>query len=214
MYVLYGRAGWGSALVEAQLAWHDLPYRLEPVADLFADAASRTRLAPLNPLAQIPTLILPDGSVMTESAAITLLFGDLASERNLVPPPGASPRPAFLRWLVFLVANLYPTFTYADDPARFVEVEAARAPFHAAVDAYRERLWRIVEEAARAPWFLGEAFSALDIYLAVLTRWEPRRAWFAAHCPRLSAIAARADSEPRLAEVWRSNFPPGEEAST
>ena len=30
-YKLWGRAGWGSAIVEAQLAWYGLPYTLEPV---------------------------------------------------------------------------------------------------------------------------------------------------------------------------------------
>ena len=34
-YKLWGRAGWGSALVEAQLAWYGLPFTFEPVGDLF-----------------------------------------------------------------------------------------------------------------------------------------------------------------------------------
>ena len=33
------------------------------------------RLRKVNPLAQVPTLEMPDGSVMSESAAITLLLG-------------------------------------------------------------------------------------------------------------------------------------------
>lgn len=210
MYVLYGRAGWGSALIEAQLAWYDLPCRFEPIGDLFADAAARDELGRLNPIAQVPTLLLPDGALMTESAAITLVLGDRPGGRSLVPPPGAPTRASFLRWLVFLVTNVYPTFTYADDPARFVALEAARAPFHAAVEAYRKRLWQIVDQAAAQPWFLGDTFSALDIYVGVMTHWRPRRAWFAEHCPRLAAIAHRADAEATLAEVWRRNFPPGQ----
>lgn len=210
MYVLYGRAGWGSALVEAQLAWYNLPYRTEPIGDLFADAAAREQLGRLNPIAQVPTLLLPDGTLMTESAAITLLLGDRPDARSLVPPPAAASRASFLRWLVFLVANIYPTFTYADDPARFVAIEAARAPFQAAVEAHRKRLWQIVEQAAAHPWFLGDTVSALDIYVGVMTRWRPRRAWFAEHCRHLTAIARQADAEAALAEVWRRNFPPGQ----
>lgn len=210
MYVLYGRAGWGSALTEAQLAWYGLPYRLEPVGDLFADASAREQLERLNPIAQVPTLLLPDGTMMTESAAITLLLGDRPDGRSLVPPAGAPTRASFLRWLVFLVANIYPTFTYADDPSRFVAIEEARAPFRAAVEAYKLRLWQIVDQVAAQPWFLGDTFSALDIYIGVMTHWRPRRAWFADHCPHLSAIAGRADAESALAEVWRRNFPPGQ----
>lgn len=206
-YTLWGRPGWGSALVEAQLDWYGLPFTYEPVGDLFKDPDAKTRLETVNPLAQVPTLVLPDGSVMSESAAITLLLADVTGSDALVPGPGAKERAAFLRWLVFLVANIYPTFTYADDPARFVSVNNARDPFRAATDAYAQRLWRQVESAAGAPWFLGERFSALDIYLGVMTRWRPRRGWFETETPRLFAIARKADARPELKETWRRNFP-------
>jgi len=160
-------------------------------------------------VAQVPTLILPDGQVMTESAAITLYLADIAGHAELVPAPGDAIRPAFLRWLIFLVANIYPTFTYADDPARFVPTAAAQKGFRANVDAYAQRLWRQVDASVGQPWFFGERFTALDIYIGAMTRWRPRRAWFAAECPRLHAIGVGVDSEPRIATVWRRNFPSG-----
>ncbi|MBM3650828.1 MAG: glutathione S-transferase family protein [Alphaproteobacteria bacterium] len=206
-YKLYGRAGWGSALVEAQLVWYGLPFEFEQVDDLFKSPEARAKLETVNPLAQVPTLVLPDGGIMSESAAITLLLADIAGRDSLVPAAGARERPKFLRWLVFLVANIYPTFTYADDPSRFVSVNAARDPFRAATEAYAQRLWRQVEREAGSPWFLGERFSALDIYLAIMTRWRPRRGWFETETPRLFAIARRADQVPALAQVWQRNFP-------
>jgi GST-like protein len=209
MYTLYGRKGWGSALTELQLAWYGLLYRLEAVDDLFGSEAARRELAKVNPVAQLPTLVLPDGTVMTESAAITLHLADVTGSTDLVPPAGDPARPQFLRWLIFIVANIYPTFTYADDPARFVTGEAAQKAFRASVDAYAIRLWRMMEDAAVGPWFLGGRFSALDIYIAVMTRWRPRRAWFAENTPRLSAIALAAEAQPRLAEIWARNFAEG-----
>ncbi len=207
MYKLYARPGWGSALVEAQLAWYALPYETEDLDDLFQSAEARSRLAPSNPLTQVPTLVLPDGQIMTESAAITLHLADATGSSDLVPAAGEAARPAFLRWLVFMVANIYPTFTYADDPARFVPGEAAQQGFRENVDAYAQRLWAQVEHHAGAPWFLGNRFSALDIFLCVMTRWRPRRAWFEANRPRLYAIAASADAETRLGAVWFRNWP-------
>jgi len=204
-YTLWGRPGWGSALVEAQLDWYGLPFDYETVGDLFKDPDAKARLQKVNPLAQVPTLVMPDGTVMSESAAITLLLADVTGSEQLVPGPGAPERAAFLRWLVFMVANIYPTFTYADDPARFVAVNAARDPFRAATDAYAQRLWRQVESAAGAPWFLGERFSALDIYIGVMTRWRPRRGWFETEAPKLFAIARKADQRPELKETWRRN---------
>jgi GST-like protein len=207
MYTLYGRPGWGSVLVEAQLVLYGLPFTMETVEDLFASPAARERLERVNPVAQVPTLLLPDGGVMTESAAITLYLAEIAGSDALVPPPGDRLRPRFLRWLIFLIANLYPTFTYADDPARFVTGETAQAAFRDSVDAYAGRLWSMVEQECQDPWFLGGRPSALDIYVAVMTRWRPRRPWFAAQCPRLHAVALRTDARPDLAAVWQCNFP-------
>ncbi len=206
-YKLYGRAGWGSTIVEAQLVWYGLAFTFEPVGDLFKEPDARTRLEKVNPLAQVPTLVMPDGGIMSESAAITLLLADLTGKETLVPGAAAPERATFLRWLVFIVANIYPTFTYADDPARFVSVNSARDPFRAATDAYAQKLWRQVDGAAGAPWFLGERFSALDIYLDVMTRWRPKRGWFESETPRLFTIARRADQKPELTSVWARNWP-------
>jgi GST-like protein len=208
-YKLWGRAGWGSTIVEAQLVWYGLPYAFEPVGDLLRDTDAASKLVKVNPLAQVPTLEMPDGAVMSESAAITLLLADITAKDSLVPGATAKERAKFLRWLVFVVANVYPTFTYADDPARFVSVNAARDPFRAATDAYAQRLWRQIEREAGSPWFLGERFSALDIYIGIMTRWRPKRGWFETETPHLFAIARRADQVPELAEVWKRNFPSG-----
>lgn len=205
-YTLWGRPGWGSTIVEAQLELYGLKYAYEPVEDLFRTPGAREKLEKVNPLAQVPTLVMPDGSIMSESAAITLLLADITGSDTLVPGAGAPERAKFLRWLVFLVANIYPTFTYADDPARFVSVNAARDPFRAATDAYAQRLWQQVEREAGTPWFLGDRFSALDIYVDVMTRWRPKRGWFEIETPRLFAIARRADALPELANVWKRNF--------
>lgn len=203
--ILYGELGWGSMFVEAQLDWYGLPYRFESVGDLFASAEARDALARLNPVAQVPTLVLADGQVMTESAAITLYLADVTRNDSLVPGPDALERLAFLRWLVYLVANIYPTFTYGDDPSRFVALETAREGFRTATDSYAERLYTVLDAEAATPWFLGTRFSALDIYIAGMTHWRPRRPWFAAHCPKLAAIAGAADALPQLAYCWERN---------
>jgi len=207
MYTLFGRPGWGSVLVEAQLAWLQLPYKVEEVDDLFESESAREKLRAINPVAQVPTLLMPGGAVMTESAAITLHLADVTGSDALVPLAGEAERGRFLRWLIFLVANIYPTFTFADDPRRFVTGEEAQRAFRQSVDSYERGLWRMVEETSATRWFLGQRFSALDIFIAVMTRWRPRRAWFAEHCPRLAAIAERVDALPELSEVWRRNFP-------
>ncbi len=204
---LYGKRGWGSALIEAQLAWYRLDYDFHEVGNLFTSIEARQMLAEVNPLAQVPTLVLPDGSIMTESAAITLYLAEVAGEDSLIPPPGSTERQAFLRWLVYIVANVYPTYTYGDEPSRFVSGAAAQDDFKQHVDDYRKRLYSVFEDHAGTPWFLGGRFTAIDIYACVLTHWEPGREWFEAHTPKLIAIAAGAGAVDTLQECLQRNFP-------
>lgn len=90
-------AGWGSTLIKAQAAACGLPLDLVEVADLFEDTGARAALAEVNPVAQLPTPMLDDGRIMTESAAITLHPADLTGSDLLVPRPRAEERATFLR---------------------------------------------------------------------------------------------------------------------
>ena len=210
-YILHGHTGWGSVLAEVQLAWYGIDFDFADVGDTFEDAAARQKLASLNPLAQVPVLILPDGQVMTETAAITLHLADATGSHDLVPAPGDPTRPRFLRWLVFIVANIYPTFTYGDVPAplrsRRERLKRVSAPISKTMP---KQLWTMVEAEAGAPWFLGERFSALDIYLSAMTRWRPNRPWFEAHAPKLVAAADRCSDLPKIKPVLLRNYPPEE----
>jgi GST-like protein len=203
-YTLFGQPGYGSALVEAAMTLCDLPYTFETVK-MTGSAVAREKLTRINPLGEIPTLVLPSGQTLTESAAIMLHLADLAPGAGLVPLAPGKTRTAFLRWLVFLVAAVYPTFTYGDFPSRFVSAKTTQDELRAATDALRLRQWSQFEAAINPePWVLG-GFTALDIYVTVMVHWRPRRSWFAANCPKLDAIASAALALPKLKKVWERN---------
>lgn len=205
-YTLYAAKGGGSMIAEAAFELARLPYRVEWV-DWAQVGPGSDVLGPLNPLGQVPTVVMPDGAVLTESAAMVLLAAELAPEAGLAPPPGDPARALFLRWLAFLNAAVYPTFTYGDDPARWVEGdEASAARLRRATDAHRERLLAWLDrDVVRSPWFLGDRFSILDLYVWAITLWRPGRAWFAEHAPRLHGIALAAESLPAVAAVSARN---------
>jgi GST-like protein len=205
-YVLIAANGAGSMIVEAGLELSGMPYRLE-IIPYDAPGPERDRLLTLNPLGQFPTLIMPDGAVMTESAAILLHLGDVAPSAGLAPPADAPERAAFLRWLEFIVAAIYPTFTYGDVPGRWVSGEAAQRELVASTDRHREALWRYLDgQVAPNPWFLGERFSCLDLYIGAMVSWRPRQAWFRAECPKLASVYDAVRALPKLAEIWRRNI--------
>jgi GST-like protein len=203
---LYGCRGCGSAVVEAlleragvQFAYHEVkPSKPGPAIDA---------LKAVNPLAQLPTLKLADGTGMTESAAIIVMLADSYPAARILPAVGDPRRALALRWIVFIAGNMYPAISVVDFPERWVKSEAARTELK---DGAVERLkayWTILDQALKpAPYLLGREMTALDMYAAMLSRWEPGRAWVDEHCPRVASALALAEQDPIVARVWERNF--------
>ena len=116
-YTLYSAPGGGGMIVHAAFALERIPIQLERVS--WDDLGWQSKvIGHLNPLGQVPTMILPSGEVMTESAAMLLLLKDIAPESTLIPNSTDPSRSAFLRWLMVINAALYPTFAHSDVPER------------------------------------------------------------------------------------------------
>jgi GST-like protein len=199
-----GCKGCGSVIAEAFLTLGGLPFEREEV-DYDAEGPARDRLLALNPLAQVPTLVLPDGSVLTETLAIAEYVNARVPSAGLIPV-GGSDRTRFWRWATFIVAAIYPTFTYGDSPGRWVANVEGRAELRASTDAWRQKLFSLLEAECQSPYFLGDAFSAIDVYLAAMVHWRPRRPWFDENAPRIVAVARRIESHPALTSLFAVNF--------
>ena len=208
MIQLYENPGWGSAIVELQLAFYGMPHMLVKAGNVHQDPAARAALGKVNPLIQVPTMVLPDGEVMTESAAISLLLADLAKSDALVPKARSKHRAAFLRWLIFLVASIYPSFAYSDAPERFVKGNGGEE-YQLNVIEHRKALWKVMDaEAERrgGPFFLGKRMTAIDFFLACMVHWRPREDWFRAETPHLWRAAEQVWALPQIREAYQRNF--------
>lgn len=93
---LYGSAGSGSAAVEMALQAAGQPYRVVRASTWESDSA-QAELRRVNPLGQIPTLVLADGTVLTESAAILIHLG-LEHPGQHIVPADLSTLPITHRW--------------------------------------------------------------------------------------------------------------------
>ena len=205
MVILHGSKGCGSAAIEALLELAVVPYQREMID--WEDPAAWERLAAVNPLKQVPTLVIDGGQVLTESAAIMLWILDRDLAAPLITARGSAARAQLYRWLVFIPANVYAPITVGDFPERWVDGEAARASLKAHAVERVQAAWGIMEQALNpAPYLLGETLSALDVYVAMVSRWRPGRAWFEAHCPKLAAAVKLAEQHPVVAAVWARNF--------
>ena len=202
MITVYGVPGWGSAIGELMLTLANIPYHFVNVAGFDQPGPQRDSLMQINPLCQVPTLRLADGSVMTETAAMALMILD--SRPDLAPAPGTAQRHQFQRLLIWLVANVYPTFTYADYPQRWA-ADAAEQLRQNCI-RYRQSLYLWLEQQlAAGPYALGAEITLLDCYIATMCRWGPRREWFSAHTPKFVAVADKVCQHPDLQQVLRDN---------
>jgi GST-like protein len=56
---------------------------------------------------QVPVLALPNGELITESAAILIHLADSHPAARMSPALDDPRRPAFLRWMVYVSAQIY-----------------------------------------------------------------------------------------------------------
>ncbi|BCW87760.1 hypothetical protein sos41_08900 [Alphaproteobacteria bacterium SO-S41] len=205
-YTLYGAPHSGAVAVEAVLTLLGLPYDVID-GETWHDEAARDRVQGVNPRRQVPTLILPGGEVMTESAAILIGLADAHPAARLAPPLGDSRRFQFLRWMMFVSSAIYALYWIKGDVAR---VGVSEADEDRTIDAVHDAIsknWALMDEAVSpAPFILGAELTVLDLYVAVISTFGPWRERFYETAPKLAAVVRRVDAEPRLATLWRTRL--------
>ena len=204
-YTVFGDKGSGAFSAEAVLAEAGAPYEFYPVS-LERHEQRMPEFLAINPSGKIPALRLPEGDIVTESAAILLTLADHFPQARLLPPGGGSERARAYRWLAFMAGEIYPMVEIVDYPERFIaEARAADKLREAARDRVRERIL-LIERAAAGPFILQSGFSLLDIYAAMFTRWSIGRQWREANIPRLNTLAETVSRRPAIAPVWARHF--------
>jgi GST-like protein len=204
---LYGAAGSGSIAVEAAFTLLGIPYLLIEGAT-WAEEAARERVAQSNPMRQVPTLVLPGGEVMTESAAILIDLADAHPRARLAPTAADPMRRQFLRWMVYVSSAVYSLHWIKPDVRRIGAPPQLR---DAIVDAVHDRIafcWAGMDaQLAPGRYLLGDEISVLDLYVTVVSRFGPWRTRFYEVAPRMTPVVRRVDADPRLAGFWARRFP-------
>lgn len=167
-YKLYGRKGAGSLAVQIVLEEIGAAYELIWVG---RTPAEKDTLRRISPAAKIPVLILPDGTVVCESAAMLIYLSSAHPAAALAPETGGSAYAHYLQWMVFLSANVYEAALRYFYPERYSTAgEAAGAQIKERALADWTGHFEIVH-AALSPYVLGPTLSAADFYLHMLAGW-------------------------------------------
>jgi glutathione S-transferase len=173
----------------------DVPYELERVA--FRPTTGRFFIQD-TPTGKIPTLA--DGEVvMAESGAIVEYILERHGEGRLAPPPGSDDRARFLQWLHFAESTAFPPIgTYV-----WLTVYRADAADHPGlVTDARSRIQGTLQQVelvlARAPYLLGEEFTAADIMMGFTVMAARMLGVLGDDFPALNAYVERLERRPAL----------------
>jgi glutathione S-transferase len=192
MYTLYYSPGTASMATHLALLEIGAPYQLELVD--FENKSQRSEAyLRLNPLGQVPTLVI-DGRPYTESAALLMMLADRHPEVFGSNAFGAS----------------YRNWFYPADLGESEHPPAVRAALQRRIESLWTRL--DTQLAAHGPYLLGQQFSAADLQLIMYMRWSRRMPRTALEWPALKNFATllrRRPSWQRLCDLekleeWRS----------
>ena len=209
-WTVYGQSGSGSVAIEAALTLLQLPFRL--VETSLRRSEARDAFRTVNPMRQLPVLVLPSGELMTESAAILIWLAETHPEARLAPAPATPKRAEFLQWMAFVSAAIYALYWVRDDPSRLVDDKANQALVKDRTKHRISECWAVMD-ARLSPgrFLLGDDMSVLDLYVAVVSRWGLRCEGFYAAAPRMADCIRRVDDDDRLRALWALRMPPGDD---
>lgn len=205
MYKLYWARESGAMAPQALLEEVGAKYE-KIVIDLEKEEHKSDRFLSLNPMGQIPALVLPDGTLMTETAAMLIQIADRHPDAKMAPPAASAERARFLRWLFFLASNVYPTVLRVYYSERHSTDPGAAEGIKARAKADLDNQFEILDGALRpGPYLLGETFRAVDIMLWMLLQWHPDPARLFGRAPRLEQVAELVQARPAIARTWREH---------
>jgi glutathione S-transferase len=179
--------------VAVALQTYGMPYTHQPWS-VWRDAND---IAPFNPLRRVPTLVLDDGEVLVDSAAILDALDDLAGpERALIPRAGAERRRAL---------RICALACGAGDKAVSLLYESLLR--EQPLDLWMQRCLAQIGEtldvleaerrSASSPFWLGPAVSHADIAVTCVLRFTSEahpRAFEHDRWPALRELAARCEA--------------------
>ena len=200
-YTLYNRLGSGGFAVEAALTLAGQPFELVTIESQPSTPLPES-FREINPWGQVPVLVLPDASKMTETGAILIHIATCHPGIDVGPQVGTPAAAQMMRWIVFLSANVYESTIRRIYPQRYTTDSEGADGLRAAAIERNDAAFSLLGDALAAGGFLaGDEMSVADVYLAMLYAWHPGET--NAAC---AALAHKVAAHDKVAPLWQRNF--------
>ena len=180
-----------------------IDYDLIDVPISKSEARDATHLAH-NPNGWVPALTW-DGGSMYEAAAITVYLCDRYPDAGLGPRLDDKARPLFLQTLVYFSNTVQTAFQQYYYPERFAEHSETHAGTQKQACRRLRDVWQMVDaQIGDNSWVLGPRFSAVDIYMHMLTTWLKPQAGHPdlSEMPNVARIAAKVAKRPSVERAY------------
>jgi glutathione S-transferase len=175
-----------------------IPFDLVKVSHHTHKTADGVDLNEINSKGYVPALVLDNGELLTENAALLPYIADLQPSAQLAPPDGTLQRYRLVEWLAFINSELHKSFS---------PLFAANAPEDMKKYArgnLTKRLAWLSERLGSNSYLLGERFTVADSYLFVVLSWSGHVAVDLSPWPNLKAFQERIAARPHVVAAMTS----------
>ncbi len=150
-----------NALEEARVEYFDRPI------DILTGEQKSPQYLAINPKGKVPALLL-DGRVLTENVAILRYLHEQSPQAGILPfSASAFDRALSVSDLVWCSGTLHPIVRAVFRPAALTEGDGEPVKSHA-IGAFRPVAELLQQRFANAPWWYGDHWSIVDVYLSWL----------------------------------------------
>ena len=169
-----------------------LPFEAVKVNTKAGTTAAGADFKAINSKGQVPTLLLEDGQVLTEGAAIVQYIADQKPESKLAPRAGTFERYRLMEALNFVASELHKTYSILFNPKMPDEVKAATR------EALLKKYQWVQQQLEGRQYLLGEHFTVADAYLFTVSRWARNTGLDLSSLPTFNAWFERVGSRPAV----------------
>jgi len=187
----------GACSMAAHIVLRELGYRfdLERVDLRAGRTATGTDYSAVNPKGYVPALVLDDGEVLTEVAAILQYLADSRPELGLVMPSGDLAHYRLLEWLNFISTEVHKTLGALFNPN--LPAECREVP----LALFDRRCDWLAGALGEGPFLMGERYTVADPYLFTILNWTSVLAVDLGRWPAIKDYMARVAARPAVQET-------------
>ena len=152
----------------------------------------------VNSKGAVPALVMEDGKLLTEGAAIVQYVADQKPQSGLAPANGTLERYRLMELLNYIASEMHKGYSPLFNPAITPEAKAA------AIAALDKKFTFLTAQLGDKPYLLGDTFTVADAYLFTVLSWSARVGVDLGKWPALNAYVARVKSRPKVQEALKA----------